>query len=211
MNNIYLFDLDDTLFPIKTIKKSVGLPLLNELNKNNKENTCYTTQIEKIFNDCWILPLDSLAEKYNFSQSLYDSLQSAYKNLEVNHPVFLYDDAIEVLKKIKEEKQLVTTGYKKLQNSKINKLNISAYFTQIHIDEIDSDKRKNKRDIFIEIMKKTRLNKEKYIVVGDNLNSEIKYGNELGMTTVYINRDNKVKKSEALYTIHSLFELKDIL
>jgi putative hydrolase of the HAD superfamily len=203
----YIFDLDDTLFPKQSIKEEVGFPLFKQLNETNSQEKKYSKkQISEIYKDCWIYALDQLSSKYDFSEIYYKNLHNAYNAIEVNHPLSLYDDA-SVLSDLIGEKYLVTTGYEKLQHSKIRLLKIESYFKEIFIDSLNTTPRKGKREIFNQILIQSSKKPSEIIVIGDNLDSEIKAGNELGLTTIHIKRDEKVIKNNATYCINSLNEL----
>jgi putative hydrolase of the HAD superfamily len=203
----YIFDLDDTLFPTQSIKEEVGFPLLKQLiESNSKEKKYSKKEINKIYRDCWIYPLDQLSSKYNFTEIYYNNLHTAYNTIEVNHSLSLYDDA-SVLNDLIGEKYLVTTGYEKLQHSKIRLLKIEPYFKEIFIDSLNMTPRKGKKEIFNQILIRSSKKPSEIIVIGDNLDSEIKAGNELGLTTIHIKRDKNVSKNNAKYCINSLNEL----
>ena len=134
-------------------------------------------------------------------------MHEAYSELEINHNIELYPDA-EIIHNFNFNKILVTTGYKKLQESKIEKLGLKHLFNQILIDDLDSNIRINKKQIFLDIIEK--FPNHDLIIIGDNLNSEIKFGNQLKLITVYINRKNNKIDNLSTYTIFSLNEIFDI-
>ena len=55
------------------------------------------------------------------------------------------------------------------------------------------------------------LNKSNYVIIGDRLDSDILGGNNFGITTIYLNRDNISGDNKANYEIKSLYDLKKIL
>lgn len=207
-NRVYIFDLDDTLFPTNTVHLDFGKPVLDEIIRCAGVEKKYSLQdIEKIYADCWVMPFDQIALKYKFSDYMYDSIQKAYCELEINHPIHLFDDALVTLNQLEGIKYLVTTGYEKLQNSKIEWLNIRHLFLEVYIDDIGAKERIHKVGYFKKIQ---CLHNAEIIIIGDNLESEIKAGNVLGLTTVYFNKHNTDKSSISTYTIHSLSELINI-
>src|SRR5690606_41362106 len=78
---------------------------------------------------------------------------------------------------------LVTTGFKKLQRSKIHELNVEKDFEACFVVDPDKSK-KTKKDIFAEIMNRYGLTAREVLVVGDDIHSEIQAGKELGLETV---------------------------
>jgi putative hydrolase of the HAD superfamily len=74
-------------------------------------------------------------------------------------------------------------GFTKLQHSKIKQLNIEKDFEKIFvIDPSASDL--TKKDIFRKILSDYDYKAKNLLVVGDDLNSEIKAAKELGIETV---------------------------
>ncbi|GAA0751568.1 HAD family hydrolase [Psychroflexus lacisalsi] len=206
-DNVYIFDLDDTLFPTATIRKDVGLPLLNKLKEiNYSERYFEKSMIEVIYNDCWKNSFVELIDKYNLPNVFINGLHRAYKELEVTHKLKLYKDA-EIIKELNEDKYLVTTGYEKLQKSKVQSLGIESYFKEIFVNDSIEKFKLGKLFFFNKIFKKYNIKPDSFIVIGDNVNSEIKAGNKLSFTTVLIDRNTLVEDSLANFNISSLEEI----
>jgi putative hydrolase of the HAD superfamily len=83
---------------------------------------------------------------------------------------------------------LVTSGFRRLQESKVRALGIAHLFAEIHIDAIDEPDRKGKLRIFETILDRNGLRPEEALVVGDNADSEIEAGNRLWIKTVQVLR-----------------------
>jgi phosphoglycolate phosphatase-like HAD superfamily hydrolase len=107
---------------------------------------------------------------------------------------------------------LISTGFRRTQMEKIEKLNIAHMFEEIYIDEINEDfQNKGKEYIFREIIGKYTLLPHEILVVGDKGRSELTAGKNIGAKTAQIVRP-KIKKWEgADYYVHSLCEIKDLL
>jgi beta-phosphoglucomutase-like phosphatase (HAD superfamily) len=95
---------------------------------------------------------------------------------------------------------LVTSGFRRLQESKVRSLGIEHLFAEIHIDAIDEPDRKGKRRIFESILDRNGLRADEVLVVGDNADSEIEAGNRLGITTVQVLRPGVPRSSKARIT-----------
>lgn len=51
---VYIFDLDDTLYAVNSIKNDIGTPILNSLAEiNGKLKYFSKNDIENIYKDCW--------------------------------------------------------------------------------------------------------------------------------------------------------------
>jgi putative hydrolase of the HAD superfamily len=173
---IFIFDLDDTLFPTSSISENIGYPLLLSLKNANKNNLYNEKKIQKIYKDCWKYPLDEVVKIHNLPIHFKNQLNEAYSNLVIDHSIELYSDA-KIIYNLNFPKILVTTGYRKLQESKIEKLGLNKLFEKILIDDLYSDIRINKKKFFSDLI--NEFPSYNLIIIGDNLNSEIKFGNQL--------------------------------
>lgn len=97
-----------------------------------------------------------------------------------------------------------------IQNKKIDILGIRDFFDEIHIVSTDGTKIETMRDI-------KQCFKGPFYVVGDKINDEIRYGNQLGMTTILCPRGEHMKLApqddyeKPDYVIQDLTELKNIV
>ena len=98
-----------------------------------------------------------------------------------------------------------------MQESKIRALDIADSFTAIHIDAIDEPNRRGKKALFEQILATHDLRPDEVLVVGDNEDSEIAAGNQLGMRTIQIVRPGVPRSGRAGLHIYGLTELKGFL
>ena len=90
---------------------------------------------------------------------------------------------------------LVTTGYTKMQHSKIQQLGIENDFEAIFV--IDPDQSNlTKRDLFEKILADFKFSVDDVLVVGDDLNSEILHAKALGIETVLYDYLSQYQESE---------------
>lgn len=211
---VYIFDLDDTLYPISSIPNSVGIPILTALNDLNRIEKLYSNdKIKQIYDDCWKFPFDELIEKYKLENKYIEAMSNAYAILQLNKKIYPFQD-IKILNKIVGYKYIVTTGYEKLQFSKISRLKIKKYFNEIYIDNPNLSNRVSKLHYFKLIINNHKeIPLRNFIVIGDNINSEIKYANILNLTSVWVNRNEIVNKTliKPDFIIKNLFELEKTL
>jgi putative hydrolase of the HAD superfamily len=105
------------------------------------------------------------------------------------------------------KKFLVTTGFTKLQFSKIEHLDIKDDFEGIFV--VDPGKSNlTKKDIFKQILIDNNYMVEDVLVVGDDMNSEIKAAKDLGIDTVLYDHDSKHGKIENQKTISNFKDLQ---
>ena len=117
----------------------------------------------------------------------------------------------ELVKNLDIPKVLVTTGFQKLQQAKISALQLEKVFDEIHIDEIDDPERIFKKGIFERLHSRRDLAPHDYWVVGDNPESELKAGRELGFTTVQVAKLGQKKHALTDHCIAHYQELVALL
>jgi putative hydrolase of the HAD superfamily len=135
---------------------------------------------------------------------------NAAAHAEVTTPLRGYPD-LGALRDLHVTLFLVTSGFRRLQESKISALRIAQLFAEVHVDAIDEENRKGKRRIFADIMSSHGLAPDEVLVVGDNPDSEIDAGNQLGIKTVQILRPGVTRGDNASYYIDELAELKHLV
>ena len=145
-------------------------------------------QLDEAFADCWRHALDRVAEKHRFSEEMYRAGFDAFRRIEVKRPLRGYGDL-------------------DVQESKIEALGVRGLFDEIHVHAIDEAGSPGKKDIFREILSRRGWRPEEVLVVGDNAESEIAAGNELGMATVQTLRPGVPHAPSARRHTKSLAEL----
>jgi FMN phosphatase YigB (HAD superfamily) len=133
-----------------------------------------------------------------------------FGGLEVNRKLHGYGD-LSLLSELPANRFLVTSGFRRLQESKIRALDLIPLFTAVYVDAIDEHDRLGKLGHFESILQKQRLTAAEVLVVGDNADSEIAAGARLGMPTVQTLRPGVPYAANATFHIHSLQELKALL
>ena len=116
-----------------------------------------------------------------------------------------------ILAELRAWRFLVTSGFRRLQESKIKALKLDPLFTAVYVDAIDEPDRLGKQALFERILREYELTPTEVLIVGDNADSEIEAGNRLGIKTVQTLRPGVVRASTATFHIHSLAELKQLL
>lgn len=166
--------------------------------------------LQAAFSDCWRHPLDWVAEQHGFSAEMLKAGWEAFSRMEVHHPMHGYGDLGELLK-LSQHRVLVTSGFRRLQESKIRALNLSHYLHELYVDAIDEPDRIGKHGWFQRVLASHSLKPAEAVVVGDSAASEIAAGNSLGIPTVQILRPGVHRSDAAQYHIASLAELPGLL
>jgi putative hydrolase of the HAD superfamily len=204
-----IFDLDNCLVPGDAIGRAAYEPAFEAI-RQASDGTLGEAELAAAFADMWRHPLVDVARRYRFSPAMLAAGWRIFADMEVRAPLEGYPD-IGVLADLFVPRFLVTTGFRRLQESKIAALGLRAHFTQIHIDMVDEPGRKGKQQLFHEIQQAQQYVPRQVLVVGDNADSEIRAGNALGMTTVQILRPGVPFGSNAGHHIHGLRELEGLL
>jgi FMN phosphatase YigB (HAD superfamily) len=116
---------------------------------------------------------------FDLDDTLFDSTNQP-KDTGGSWDIKIFDNFLPILKSDSFINILVTRGDKDRQNRKIDVLRIRKYFADIHI--VDSDT--HKYETFITI-RDAFLNNE-IVVIGNRIDCEIRYGNQLGLKTIHV-------------------------
>jgi phosphoglycolate phosphatase-like HAD superfamily hydrolase len=201
-----IFDLDSCLAAADEVGDNLFAPAFHAIRSANNGHLS-EGQLRNAFADCWRFPFDFIADKYGFSPAMRSVGFASFSQIEVNQPMQGYGD-LAVLADIPAKLFLVTSGFRRLQESKIKALSITHLFTEIHIDAIDESQPKGKLQAFEAILRIHRLTPHEVLVVGDNPDSEIAAGNRLGITTIQTLRPGVPPSPAATHHISTLAELK---
>jgi len=204
-----IFDLDSCLVAADEVGETLFAPAFQAIHSANDGHVS-EDRLHAAFADCWRFPFDFIADKYGFSPAMRSAGFAAFSQIEVRQPMCGYGD-LAVLAEISAKLFLVTSGFRRLQESKIKALGIAHFFTEIHIDAIDESYPKGKLQAFEAIMKTRQLAPREVLVVGDNPESEIAAGNKLGMITIQTLRPGVPASPAATHHIRTLGELKRFL
>jgi HAD superfamily hydrolase (TIGR01549 family) len=204
-----IFDLDNCLSAADEVGRELLEPTFASMRRANR-GVLSDEALQRAFEDCWRLPLDQVAKDHGFSQEMLLSGWAVASHTEVRSAMCGYPD-LETLAELPARLFLVTSGFRRLQRSKIEALRLRRFFEEIHIDAIDEPDRKGKQAIFERILDTHSLAPREVLVVGDNPDSEIAAGNRLGMKTVQILREGVTRGSNAAYHVEGLEELRDLL
>jgi putative hydrolase of the HAD superfamily len=204
-----IFDLDFCLSASDEVGRELFASAFDAIRKANR-GTISEDTLERAFEDSWRIAFDAIATTYGFSGEMREAGWKVFSQITVTQPMYGYGD-LDVLKDLAVMKFLVTSGFRRLQESKIQMLGISSLLTDAYVDAIDEPGRIGKRGFFENILADHALQPAEVLVVGDNPESEIEAGNQLGMTTVQILRPGVTRDARAMRHIQSLRELKAMI
>jgi len=197
-----IFDLDNCLSAADEPGTTLFEPAFEAIHRAN-DGRLNERELQAAFSDCWRHALDFVARKHGFSEAMLVAGWEVFRRVEVTSPMRGYGD-LHTLKELNLMRFLVTSGFRRLQESKIRALGINDWFITIYVDAIDEPDRKGKQHIFSEILARHRLRPENVLVVGDNADSEIEAGHRLGIETVQILRPGVPVAENATWQVHDL-------
>jgi len=204
-----IFDLDCCLCAADEPGQQLYAPAFEAIT-NASHGAHSPSVLQEAFADMWRLPFDFVAEKHAFTPAMKAAGWEILCRLEVTTPMHGYGD-LGALQELPVMRFLVTSGFGRLQESKIQALGIGRIFTAIHVDAIDQPGYWGKQAIFEDILRGQRLQPDQVLIVGDNHDSEIAIGVRLGIRTVQTLRPGVPRSAIATHHIRTLHELKLLL
>jgi len=204
-----IFDLDNCLASADQIGTELFEPAFSAI-ANASDGSVSPGALQRAFADIWVHSFDWVACRYHFTPAMFEAGWNELIRVEVKKPMSGYADLHEIAA-IPADRFLVTTGFRKLQESKIRALGIAKLFRNMIVDAIDEADHKGKCGYFEEILALYGYPRHEVLVVGDNAESEIAAGNSLGLRTIQLLRPGVVRSARATGHIDSLAELKSLL
>lgn len=204
-----IFDLDNCLAAANEVGEELFEPAFDAIRQANRGDVSEEA-LEQAFSDMWRQPLDWVAARYGFSEAMIAAGWRMFAAMEVSRPMRGYGD-LSVLPELPAQRFLVTSGFRRLQASKIEALGLAPHFTALYVDAIDESGRVGKQTLFEQILEDYGLAPAEVLIVGDSADSEIEAGNRLRIRTVQTLRPGVQRASNATFHVHSLAELKELL
>ena len=209
MTEAIIFDLDNCLSAADEPGQQLLAPAFDGISRAN-QGSHSPSVLQNAFADMWRHPFDFVAEKHGFTPAMKAAGWEVLVHLEVTNPMQGYGD-LSVLSELPVLRFLVTSGFRRLQESKIRALGIAPLFTAIHVDAIDQPGNRGKQRMFEGILYDYRLRPDQVLIVGDNHDSEIGVGIRLGIRTVQTLRPGVPRSPAATHHIQTLHEIKPLL
>lgn len=223
------FDLDHTLWDFETNSKETLREIFykHELDKKltphfdafsqrysyhnkrlwNRYHHGYITQQELRWKRMWL----ALVDFKEGSETLARQLAAEYLTiLPTKTALFPYtSEIIQYLLQKNYQLHLITNGFEEVQISKLRNSNIDAHFTHIITSEKAMSLKPHKA-IFDYALGLAKATHTESIMIGDNLDADIKGAMDAGLDTVFVNHINEITNIKPTYTIHHLQELESI-
>ncbi|MDB5016055.1 MAG: dUMP phosphatase [Mucilaginibacter sp.] len=204
MKRALILDLDNTIYPVSSIAEHLFERLFALLDEYAEEIN-YETLINAK-DELTRRPYHWVADKYNFGEELKNKGIGLLNEITYNLPMHPFDE-YQYVKSIPLTKFLVTTGFSKLQWSKVKMLDIENDFEEIHIVDPEISKQ-TKKDVFADIVKRYGYDASEVLVIGDDPESEIQAAKELGIDTFLFDPENKHPHA---FSTYKASQLKDVM
>lgn len=223
---ILIFDADETLFDFRKSEEYAIKNTLIDFNIEYKREEHLT--IYRDINDT----LWREYEKGNITQKelkikrfkiLSNTLNIKFDENEfakvyikyLSNSSFLYKNSLPLVKDLHIDYKLliITNGLSNVQNNRIKKSPIGKYFEDIIISEEVGFQKPNPEIFEYALRRFNGIDKNKFLMIGDSLTSDIKGGINFGIDTCWFNPNKLINETDLnpTYEISDITEVKNIL
>lgn len=207
MKRALFLDLDNTIYPAASIADVLFTELFALIDEDLGQSDTQSAEMAK--QELSRRPFQQIADEFGFSEELTEKGLKILRNAKVEVPVTPYK-AYNQLRQVPVDKYLVTKGFTKLQQSKVDMLGIAGDFKQVYIVDPDQGNL-TKNDIFQKIMREKGYAKVEVLVIGDDLESEIKAGKELGVDTFLFDPEGSYTNEGVTYHAKDYSDVAEIV
>jgi putative hydrolase of the HAD superfamily len=202
---VIIFDLDNTIYPVHAIGNELFATLFELIIQDGS----HAHHMDQIKDDIMRKPFQLVASGYHFSEALTQKGIALLKDLAYSGKMEPFSD-YQFVRDLPVDKFLVTTGFLKLQQSKVERLKIAQDFTEIHIVD-PSTSNQTKKDVFADIIKRHGYHTKDVLVVGDDLHSEIKAAQDLKIDAVLYDKSHLHNDKTSIHQISDFKQLISFL
>tara|TARA_B100001057_G_scaffold497831_1_gene603048 strand:- start:3812 stop:4507 length:696 start_codon:yes stop_codon:yes gene_type:complete len=223
------FDLDRTLWDFETnsyeeLTNLYHVHFLHQLGISLPDE--FIKVYKKINDKCWekyrlnLLSKEDLRVKRFYDTFLYFGIESETLSKQfgddyvMNSPTrtCLIDGTIDLLEKLNPHYQMhiITNGFEEVQHIKLRNSNLSKYFKVVVTSEAAGAKKPSPL-VFEYALDKADAKLEESIMIGDDLNTDIKGAIDLGMKAIYFNSHSKKHEYSPWKEVKYLSEILNIL
>lgn len=225
--NIY-FDLDRTLWDFPKNSEETLRDLINRhVPELNSEFDAFLSTYHEINENLWRLYRDGEIKKEELRTKRFQDTLGKFGILnhgiaekigidyikESPYKTILYPNTHETLSYLHNKGYklyLLTNGFLEVQTVKIRECKLEQYFTKMITSEEAGYQKPNKK-IFEYALKTVNAKKAESIMIGDDIENDIKGALNFGMDAVFFNPDKNKLKVDATFEVNDLIELKEYL
>lgn len=219
-----LFDIDDTLLDFQAAEEQALSWLFQDMGV--EPSVAVKDHYKKMNQGFWreheagrLSRQDLLDNRFRLFFEQYErevdgrQTEARYRHY-LNQGYQLMADSLEVVENLskKEELYIVTNGVSVTQHQRLEKSGLAPYFKKYFISEELGVHKPMKAFFDIVFSEIPQLDKEKTVIIGDSLTSDIKGGQVAGIDTIWMNPQGKVANEiKPTFQIKKLTDLYQIL
>jgi len=220
------FDADNTLFDFDGSSKLAFRDLVNHLNLQDWKDHYQKYQVwnHQVWDEFEKGVIDSVELRSKRFRLYFKEIgmdfdpneaNDLYLNFLVDHAT-LYPESLEMLNELKQAGKhlfILTNGLKEVQKPRIRKKEITHLFDAIIVSDEIGVAKPNVGFFEVAYDAAEQPPKEKIIMIGDSLKSDIAGGNNFGIFTCWFNPKGKTNDGNVTpdKEVHSLTEMKNFL
>ncbi len=223
---ILIFDADDTLFDFKKSERVAFENTMTEFDFDYDEEKHFVPY-KKINGALWkaldegkITQKELKVERFRqFGEALsliFDPVIFAKRFMfHLSEASFLYDESYKLVEALHKKYRLgiITNGLTDVQVKRIRGSVIAHFFETIIISEEVGVSKPEPQIYELLLEEMDGVNKDKVLMIGDSIASDIRGGYNFGIDTCWYNANNVMNQTEVkpTYEIQSLLQLYDLL
>jgi len=205
-----VFDLDHTLFDPGTLPRALFSGLEARVRKV-AAGLVSAAALDAALADAWRLPFDRVAAQHRLPDAVSTAWHQAASALEVTTPLLPYADVVAGLERLPLRRFLLTTGFRRLQLSKVRQLGLTPLFVAVYVDALEPPGPLGKRALLKRLILEHDLPASDVVVIGDRVDDELAAARGLGMVAVQVLRPGIVPGPDVAWQIPDLGALPALL
>jgi FMN phosphatase YigB (HAD superfamily) len=205
-----VFDLDHTLFDPRTLPVTLFDSLGAQV-RAAAAGIVPEVVLEAALADAWRMPFDRVAARHHLPDAATIAWQEAASAVEVTVPLTPYPDVRAGLEQLSLLRFLLTTGFRRLQQSKLKQLGLTALFLAVYVDALDPPGPIGKGAVLQRLIAEHGLTPPEVVVIGDRADDELAAARSLGMAVVQVLRPGVIASPEVRWRIPDLYALPALL
>ena len=158
---------------------------------------------QRFYKSIKLFGIDSIEEAKSMSYDYISISPTKTKLLPYSKNILQYLSA-------KYNLHIITNGFKEVQYLKIDNCGLSPFFTSIFTSE-EVGCNKPHKDFFNFVIAKTKATKQESIVIGDDIEADIKGASNVCIDTIWFNPHKFTSEHRPTHEIQTLKEIENIL
>ncbi len=204
-----IYDLDDTLYPTHALSRIPFQPFFSHF---HHWSSAYITneQFQEVVKLLWTRPIDEVLRKFPLPLEKIGESLKILQEIQIDASDITATSGVNLIPTFCNNNILVTSGIPALQWAKVRALAVGDYFKEIIVDN-PLLPGAGKQPLFARLIKKYHWDPKFIAVVGDNPDTELQAGHNLGMKIIQIKKSGTDKSPLADAYINDFHDLKQVL